>query len=156
MTLIQEQTNKILEEKNIFPMKYTDKSDFTEIIFSLIDPISEKELSTYSFKLSDFNNLEYKEKKRYSKLEKKTIFDETEYLKECKKQKQMSIIYQKEYDKLYDELLKKNNISKDINEKLKKIMDIISDEFELTFNGHTDENKAIIEFEQDIINVLKS
>jgi hypothetical protein len=85
MKLLREKTLSILKDGGVKEPKFVTQRDFTKLIFTLVDPITESILKTYEFTQDEFRELSTKEKSLYRKNFKEvSIFDEIGYRKNKK------------------------------------------------------------------------
>jgi hypothetical protein len=148
-----------LTKNGIINGKHISKRDFTILKFELIDPISKELLKSYQYTLTDFYNLDFEVRKNLTTLNKSEEFNEKEYQKAQKQERKLSTKYQQEFDIIYNELLEKNNISSKIYAKFNDMVYLIENNFtSLSDNfsdGYSNSIKAQIEFEDEILEILK-
>ena len=150
ITEIFNEAEKILKEKNTFRPKYISRQDFTTLRFTLEDPVTCETIKEYKFAETEFRRLPYKEKCKFNRLIIEKNFDEEQYNKALKKNKKDLKKFQQLLNKTYFEVLESKSISKEQEDKFNKIIDVISEYFDLEDLG-----EARIVFEDEILEILK-
>jgi predicted methyltransferase len=149
MKLLREKTLNILKDNGVKEPKFVTQRDFTKLIFTLVDPITENILKTYEFTQDEFRGLSTKEKSLYRKNFKEvSIFNETEY----KKQQKRYVKNKEKFDVLYEETYESVRINENVTEKEEKTLDEI---MEFIYNElSVDEcNKEF--YEEEILEIIK-
>ena len=141
---INEKIEKKLKELGIEKSESITKADFTEILFQLIDPVEDKVIKEYSFLESEFNDLPYVEKRKFSKLKKSLKFNEKAYKEENKKQNKI----EKNYIEKYKEVLKEKGYSEKDYKKYQTLLSL------MVF--HFDIDEIDKDAEEDFLEFLKS
>ena len=130
--------------------KYPSKSDFTEILIRIVDPMTKETLKEYTITLSEYNSYHYE--KRYEIkpfIIEKQLKDE-KYQKALVEYEKQLKIYKEKYDEYLQKELEKRNINNEKYNKLQKMKSIISDYFDM--DDFTDDEMG--DLEDEILKIL--
>jgi len=151
ITEIDLEVKNTMKLNKVIPAPYVEKNDFVIFKFFSKCIITNEILKEYTFTKSEFLTKDVKIQKKFKKFKKKVIFNK----KEFKKHSKIRDNYTNEYYKIYNKILKKNNISKEMHLAFEGIMNIVFYNFDFDCQGCGTQDHQI-QFETEIIDTLKT
>ena len=149
MEYLNNKVEEILKSAGIVRGDNVFEKSFKTITFSIIDPLNNELLKEYKFNLKEFEEKSYTDRLPFKNLPSKTEFDKEAYEKEVRWSKNLTEIYETEFNKILIEVMEKENVTKKELVQIDKILRTITTNFEI--DTYFDQSS----FELDILNILR-